>query len=473
LEDKIKSLLFDIISDYVDEGIAVIDKSGILTYYNKQMAEIEGLVAEEVVGRYVLDIYPTFNLQNSTLLKTLKTGKPILNSEQHYINYKGKKIFAIVSDIPIIEDGEIVGVIELAKDLYKTKNLYETINRMQNQDDRNNKRDQKMRINYYTFDDFKTRDESLLKLINKTKKLSVSDSNVLIYGETGTGKEIFAQSIHNSSRRKHKPFIAQNCAAIPESLLESILFGTAKGSFTGAFDRPGLFEQADGGTLLLDELNSMPYFLQGKLLRVLEEGYIRRVGASEDRKVNVRVIATVNSNPITLIKNGILRKDLFYRLSVINIFIPPLRERKGDILWLADYFISKYKPLSMNKTPKLSKEVRQAFLRYRWDGNVRELENVIESAVNVLGEEDTEINFEHLPFYLIERLRDIDVSEAGSSGIFTSLKEAVEGFEKELINDALSKSGGNITRAAEILKVKRQTLQHKMRRLNLKKEYFD
>lgn len=473
MQDRLKSLLFEVVADNTDCGIAVIDSNGIFIYYNQQMSEIEGMDHDEVINKFIFSVFPTFNKKNSTLLKVISTGKPVYNEEQQYINHKGKKIFAVVTDIPIVESGKVLGVVEFAKDLYRAKNLYDSISRLENQQTLYKRKDssKQKKPNYYTFDDFKTQNDFLKETIERTKRLSGSDSNALIFGETGTGKEIIAQSIHNLSGRKNHPFIAQNCAAIPETLLESILFGTTKGSFTGASDRPGLFEQADGGTLLLDELNSMPVSLQSKLLRVLQEKYVRRVGATTEKAVDVRVIATVNANPVSLIEEKALREDLFYRLNVINIYIPPLRERKEDILYLTAHFINKYKHIASGAPPRISGEVKEAFLKYSWDGNVRELENVIESAINsVEGEE--EIRPKHLPYYLLDRLKKPDCQAVHSIVPGSSLTDTIEMLEKKLIIESLELSRGNISIAARTLNIKRQTLQNKIKKLGIDKSEF-
>lgn len=463
MRNEIENLLLDIVLNYMDEGIAMIDNNGVFIYYNERMSEIEGLRQEEVIGKYILDIYPTFNSENSTMLKALKTGKPILNNIQSYLNKKGKKIFTVATDIPIIENGKIQGVVEFVKDIEKIKILYDSIHSFETQTyPQKEIKDRKDKANYYHFHDFKTRNKELIQLIKKVQKLSTTDSNVLIYGETGTGKEILAQSIHNNSGRRDKPFIAQNCAAIPETLLESILFGTIKGSFTGAIDRHGLFEQADGGTLLLDELNSMPIHLQAKLLRVIQEGYVRRVGSHIDKKVDVKVIATVNVEPTLLIESKKLREDLFYRLSVISVYIPPLRERKEDILFLSHDFIHD-ENLSRNKSVKLSMEVKEIFQRYGWSGNVRELRNVIESAMNLV-EDGKEIKIEHLPCYLLEKLKKMDIIKENNDLCF-SYSDRIHAFEKSLIINALKESQGNVSAASKRLGIKRQTLQHKIKKL--------
>jgi arginine utilization regulatory protein len=291
---------------------------------------------------------------------------------------------------------------------------------------------------------------------------------VLIFGETGTGKELFAQSIHNESSRKHKPLIAQNCAALPESLLEGILFGTVKGSFTGAINRPGLFEQANGGTLLLDEINSMGQQLQAKLLRVLQEGYVRRVGGLEEVPIDVRIIATTNEGHTDILQKGIIRKDLYYRLNVISVNIPSLRERKSDIPILMDHFIKKYNNILQKDVWYCSNEVKEAFLHYGWPGNVRELENVIESAINMI-EKGHILKPEHIS-------RDMyDVFFKPNKNKYSlhinekqSLDRVLEEVERSLILEALKESENNISRSSEKLGIKRQTLQHKLRKYGIK-----
>ena len=459
-------VLFDIITKNIDVGIAIIDKDGYLIYYNDAMGEIEGFDSNEVLNKHIFDLFPSVDMKNSSLFRCLNTGKPIYNDLQSYINKKGKKIYSIITDIPIIEDDKILGVVEFAEDINKIEKLHKSVNNWLSYPKLNNLDSKIDRINYYNFDDFKTCDKSLLNLIEKVKRIASYGSNVLIYGETGTGKEIFAQSIHNVSSRRNKPFIAQNCAAIPENLLESILFGTEKGSFTGAITKEGLFEEANGGTLLLDELNTLPAYLQAKLLRVIQEGYVRRIGGSEVRRVDVRIIATVNENPLELIKSQRLRQDLFFRLSTLYICIPPLRERKDDIFYLTDYFINKYSAVFNVPPPKLSKEVSDFFMKYEWKGNVRELINVIEYVMMTV-EGDKEIRMKHLPIYLLDYVEKEYTQ--GKDINRDSYSDIVNDFEKELILNALNRNRWNVTKTAKDLKIKRQTLQNKMKKLDIDK----
>ncbi|MDG2861025.1 sigma 54-interacting transcriptional regulator, partial [Vibrio parahaemolyticus] len=242
-------------------------------------------------------------------------------------------------------------------------------------------------------------------------------------------------SIHYNGIRKDKTFIAQNCAAIPDSLLEGILFGTEKGGFTGAIEREGIFEQANGGTLLLDEINSMSLTLQAKLLRVLQEGYIRRVGGIKDIPIDVRIIATTNENPLESINKGTLRKDLYYRLNVININIPPLRERLDDIELLTYYFITKYNRILNKNINRVSNDVLSDFKKYHWPGNVRELENFIEGAINMVSIEDKALNRED--FVTSNFINNTTDNIVFNNLDNQALPDFMDSIEQRIINEAL------------------------------------
>lgn len=457
--------IIDTILKNIDIGIHVVDSSGKTIIYNQAMADMEGLDTNEVMGKSILEIFPSLTPETSTLLTVLKMGKPIYNKYQTYLNNKGKQISTLNSTIPIrISQGKI-GALEIAKNITKEKELSDKLVYLHQE--LASKDIDGSSLKGYTFRNLIGEDEKFLYAVEIARKTAVSSSTVLIYGETGTGKELFAQSIHNESSRKHKPLIAQNCAALPESLLEGILFGTVKGSFTGAINRPGLFEQANGGTLMLDEINSMGHQLQAKLLRVLQEGYVRRIGGLSDIPVDVRILATTNEDPLVLLQKGILRKDLYYRLNVISVSIPPLRERKTDIMLLTDHFIKKYNNILQKDIWYVSNEVKEAFLNYNWPGNVRELENIIESAINM-------INSGHVikPEHISQEMRDV-MFKASKNNHYLNLNEdqpldrIVEEVEKGLILEALRKCENNISRSAEMLGLKRQTLQHKLKKYDI------
>ncbi|OEF97305.1 sigma-54-dependent Fis family transcriptional regulator [Vulcanibacillus modesticaldus] len=446
----------------IDEGIHVVNQEGITIFYNHVAAKHDGLQVEEVLNRHLFDVFPSLNRESSTLLKVIETGRPIINQHQQYTNKNGLQVVTVNTTLPIIVNGKLVGAVEIAKDISKIKHLSEKLIDLQSQVKAPviNKSSKVVQAKFQ-FNDIITQDPKMKKLIELAKKASFTDSPILIEGETGTGKELFVQSIHNHSPRRDQPFIAQNCAAIPVPLLEGILFGTVKGSFTGAENRPGLFELAHNGTLFLDEINSMPIELQAKLLRVLQDGIVRRVGDTFDRRVNVRVIVATNVNPIEAVKNGAIRSDLYYRINVVHLKIPPLRERLEDIPLLSKYFIQKYNYRFQKLIIGVSPQVEKIFQKYFWPGNVRELEHVIEYAMNII-EGDT-IELLNLPEHLqsLEKEKDylfcndIDIEDK-------SLRDILDNIEKELITKALKVENNNIKKAAKRLKIPRQTLQYKI-----------
>ncbi|MFA7534025.1 MAG: sigma 54-interacting transcriptional regulator, partial [Tissierellaceae bacterium] len=317
------------ILDYLEEGLHIIDKNGIIVYYNKFAQGIDGVESEKVVGRHLLEVYPSLTEETSTLLTVIRTGEPIYKKEQTFLNYKGEKITTINTSIPITSKGKILGALEISKDITTVREMSEKIvelqDRLYNNKKKSSKENKSKASAYFTLLDIVGENKEMLRLKSLALKAAETDVSILISGDTGTGKELFVHSIHNASPRKNKPFIAQNCAALPANLLEGILFGTIKGGFTGAEDRPGLFELAHGGTLFLDEINSMPLELQSKLLRVIQDGCIRRVGATNTMEVNVRIIAATNIPPEEALERRQIRRDLYYRLNVISFHIPSLK----------------------------------------------------------------------------------------------------------------------------------------------------
>ncbi|BAI80310.1 two-component, sigma54 specific, transcriptional regulator [Deferribacter desulfuricans SSM1] len=319
----------------------------------------------------------------------------------------------------------------------------------------------------------------MAEIFNLALDVASSDATVLITGESGTGKEVLAKFIHENSRRKAKPFVAVNCAAIPENLVESEFFGYEKGAFTGAEKRkPGKFEIADGGTILLDEIGEIPINLQAKLLRVLQEKEIERLGGLKPIPVDVRIIATTNRDLLEEVKKGNFREDLYYRLNVINLHIPPLRRRKDDILHLAEFFVEKYSKLNRKKAKNLSEDAKSTLVNYDWPGNVRELEHTIERAV-ILSKGDKitskDLFLHGLVFHeesLVEEVKtvdsdisnDEDSKEPEKISFTNTLKNrSIADVEKELILNTLKDVGGNRTKAAEILGITVRTLRNKLK----------
>lgn len=447
------------ILDYVEEGIHIIDKTGNIVYYNAFARQIDGIELENTVGKHLLDIYPSLNEISSTLLTVIRTGEPIYRTEQTFVNYKGEKITTINSSIPIKIKGEILGALEISKDITTVREMSEQIVDLQSKLYKSKKTKKSTETANFTFTDIIGENKEILRLKALGRRAAEGDATVLISGDTGTGKELFVHAIHNGSKRRHNPFITQNCAALPAGLLEGILFGTTKGGFTGAEDRPGLFELANGGTLFLDEINSMPMELQSKLLRVLQDGNVRRVGGTSTIKVDIRIIAATNVLPEEAVEAKQLRKDLYYRINVINLHIPALKDRKDDIELLAKHFVNKFNVKLNKNVIGLTKESLIALKNYPWEGNIRELENIIEGIMNIY---DTYlIDTEHLPLKLTRNISN------ESKHKDQSLNQILEDTERTLIQDALRRTDNNVTHAADLLKIPRQTLQYRILKLKL------
>lgn len=451
--------LYEYILNKVNVGIHVINAKGKTVIYNKKMMEIESMDAADVLGKDVLEMFSFNNNQHSTLVATLTTGKVTKNIKQTYFNNKGKEITTINDTFPIIKDGMITEAVEIAKDVTQLEQVIkENVLRKKNTN--------------FTFKQIIGQSEDFLSVINDAKLATRTTSSVLIVGETGTGKELFAQSIHNGSTRSAAPFIAQNCAAIPENLMESILFGTKKGAFTDAVDSPGLFEQADGGTLLLDEINSLDSSLQAKLLRVLQERSVRRIGDTKDKKVDVRIIATINEDPADIIANNRIRKDLYYRLSVVTLFIPPLRDRNKDIMPLTLEFIKKYNKLFHMDVKKISEEAKLLLFQHDWPGNVRELEHTIEGSMNMIVDEE-EIQAYHLPARFQIKHQSYKKKSYNAEKKFMAdsppenLQDKMGELEKIYIKQVLAENKHNITQTAKILGISRQSLQYRLKKFNI------
>ncbi|MDQ0189474.1 sigma 54-interacting transcriptional regulator [Alicyclobacillus cycloheptanicus] len=522
------------ILDTIDEGIHAVDVDGVTIFYNGAAARMDGLAPRDVIGKHVLSVFPSLGQDTSTLLQVLRSGRAIQNRAQTYTNYLGVTVHTVNTTLPIRVAGQTVGALEIAKDLTQVRNLSEQVLALQAQVvDGGRKRRGRRREDLvspkatYTFADILTQDPRMLSLKQRALRAAETSSPILVYGETGTGKELLVQAIHNASPRSHRPFLAVNCAALPGSLLEGILFGTVRGSFTGAEDRPGMFELADGGTLFLDEIQSMPLELQAKLLRALQEGEIMRVGDTRIRRLSVRVIAAMNQIPEAAATAGQIRQDLYYRINVVRLDIPPLRERQADIPYLTQHLIAKWNNRFGTRVSGVTPAVAHLFSTYPWPGNVRELENAIEAAMNLVTV--GEIDWDSLPAHLRER-RDAQANgasgsqgEARSQGDVRSQVDRRESaapphtvvpgeaeapypwvaplvaagmdhlwerlapqsspqsldaaapswphvqsaLERMVIARALEQSAGNVSRAAARLGLPRQTLQYRIRQFGL------
>lgn len=438
----------------IDEAIHAVNNDGITIFYNEVAAKHDGLDKAEVLGKPLLNVFPSLNEKSSTLLNVLKTRKPLYNKSQTFVNLHGRRIETVNTTLPIIVNGQIMGAVEIAKDYTRLKELAEKLVDIQKRMQPNTGKTEGQETRY-TFEDLLTMNETFIQTKKRAEKLAASHSPILIFGESGTGKELFVHAIHHASKRCMGPFVAQNCAAIPENLLEGILFGTSKGSYTGAVDRPGLFELADEGTLFLDELHAMPMLLQAKLLRVLEDGVVRRVGGSSVQKVDVRVISAMNIHPKKALQEKQLREDLFYRLNVLTFELPPLRQRQEDIQYLTNKFIATFNHQMGKNVTGVNEETAKLFKVHPWPGNVRELKHTVEYMMSV--SEIEVLSLEHLPPMLLKK------SLTNSTNTSRNLKQQLKQYEKTLIEAAMVESEGNIQKAARILGIPRQTLQYKLK----------
>ncbi len=477
-EKLLNSEIWQQIVNSLDEGMHIIDQRGKTILYNRKASKLDGLEPEEVLDKNIFEAFPSLTYESSTLMQTLNNRETYNNEQQTFVNKKGQQITTINKTLPLVLGNGSKAAMEISRDITYLQEMVDNFSDLRNKFYKSkDKKTNKVKDNNttYSFKDLIGEKENFKRLIKSGIRAAQNDSSVLIIGETGTGKELFAQGIHNSSPRVDKPFIAQNCAALPRNLLESLLFGTEKGSFTGAHSKPGLFEQAEGGTILLDEINSLDYDLQSKLLRVLQEGKVRRVGGQKEIDVDVRIISTMNQSPDQAFAEGTLRQDLFYRISVVSFELPPLREKKEDIPVLVDYFISKFNQEFEQNLNGISEKLLNKMKSYHWPGNVRELKHMIECGFN-LCQESTCINLEILPEYLQDKLNQDSFSRINTSKRLEqlpsvkelqSLPEYLEKVEIELIREALKITGNNITKAAEELDLSRQSLQYKLKKYNI------
>lgn len=453
--DKVFKELFN-----QSDSVIICDTNGKILYYQDYNDQINMIRDEDAIGRSIFELYPFFKRDDFTTFKAIDRKQPILNEVQFFeVNGVQKK--ALNSSYPLINEYGVIGCLTLSMELT----------------DSSSRTKQKTFQARYNFDDIITQNRSFLSSFDRLKMIARTSSSVLVYGETGTGKELIAHTIHNNSPRRNKPFLIQNCAAIPDNLMESILFGSSKGSFTGAVDKPGLFEVANGGTLFLDELNSLSLDLQGKLLRVLESNSISRIGETEEREIDVRVIASTNENLPKLVKEGRFRRDLFYRLNVTNYSVPSLRERKDDIPLLANHYIGIFNQRLNHTISGIDSETTDYLMAYQWEGNVRELKNVIEYACTI--RKSGNINMHNLPDYMFNQRTVNEVVNAehtlSSQKIAieslirpgTSLESQLESLEREIISKAIVRNRYNITKTANELKTTRQTLYNKLKKYDL------
>lgn len=463
--DAMQDILMNVVNQ-LSEALFVCDADSRILFLNDAGVRMESMDLRDIRGARTEDVYQMRDGSKNNVPEVIRTRKPKLNHRQYYTTRYGKDVDIVSNNYPIVQNGQILGGFSVMEDWSRMDSLHKQIlelqEKLRNHTASGKSHTASKLTAKYTFDDIVHISEPMRHVVSRCKQVAKSDSSVMIYGETGTGKELLAQSIHNASRRKDGPFLAINCAAIPENLLESLLFGTEKGAYTGAERRPGLFEQADGGTLLLDEINSMNLGLQAKLLRVLQEGTVRRVGGATEISVDVRVLSNTNIPPYQAMEEKKLRRDLFYRLGVVNITIPPLRERKEDIPLLVKTFVMQCNRKLERNIRDADRHVLDAFYAYDWPGNVRELQHAVEHAMNVLPDEYSMITAEYIPEHIGGAAGQAEPSASDKQR--DSLASTMKDMEYNTICRVLKETGGNISESARMLQMSRQKLQYRIKR---------
>ena len=470
----------DLVLNSVDY-IAVVDSNYNIVFntrYETQVnATAQAVKRSEYVNKKYYETYPEIDIEKSTMMRAIRTGELVVGKNQAVTDFKGHVLCTDNITIPIIRKGRIMGAVELARDVT-------TVDFKTNDESEHNKEFNalaesiKAKQGLITFDSILTRNENMRHTIEYARTLATLPNHTLIYGETGTGKELFAQAMITASGIPRSRVVIENCAAIPENLFESILFGTTKGAYTGAENKKGLLEEADGGILFLDELNAMPYSVQGKLLRVMQEGTFRKLGSNTEKKVNVKIIAAMNVDPAEAIEKQILRRDLFYRFSSSVIHVPRLSDRPEDLEFYLQHFLHEFAQIYNKDISGYDTELASLLRHYTWDGNVRELKHLVEAMV--ASTKSAVLGIKDMPDYVYQRItggqavyekealqipyREFDFSDGHSF----SLQKALEDREREIITEALRYCGGNKARASRLLDIPRPTLLYKMEKLRLK-----
>ncbi len=429
----------DPILDSINEGVFTVDREWRITSFNRAAERITGVRGQDAIGRVCSDVFRANICEESCALRrTFASGKPVIHAMAGIISAAGKQIPIRVSTAVLRgEGGEVVGGVETFQDLSHVEQLRKQLEAR------------------YTFEDIVGRSPAMRSLFEILPDIASSGSTVLIEGASGTGKELFARAIHNLSPRAKKRFLAVNCAALPDALLESELFGYKAGAFTDARrDKLGRFALADGGTIFLDEIGDISPAMQVRLLRVLQERYYEPLGATEPVKANVRVLAATNRDLAQLVREGKFREDLFYRIHVIHLRLPCLKQRREDIPLLVDHLIAKLNREQAKDIAGVSREVLIRLMDHDFPGNVRELENVIEQAFVLC--RGGLIELRHLP----SELRPPDLSPIASSGAMS-----MRSMERHMIEASLKRNGGNRQRTARELGINPSTLYRKLKAL--------
>jgi PAS domain S-box-containing protein len=440
IESKTKIIL-----DSIADGVFTVDSGLKITSFNRSAEHITGIKKEQAIGRFCWEVFKANICEERCAMKhTMQTGRPVVSQSIYIVNHKGDRIPVSISTALLKDPNEaVIGGVETFRDLSVVEELRKELS------------------GRHSFQDIISKNKEMRDLFRMLELVSETDATVLLQGESGTGKELFAKAIHALSPRKNAPLITINCGSLPDTLLESELFGYVKGAHSTAFkDKPGRLALANGGTLFLDEIGDISPALQVRLLRVLQDKTYEPLGSTKCEKTDVRIVAATNKNLEELVQQGKFRQDLFYRVNVIKLVLPPLRKRKEDIPLLVEHFNRKFSRLSAKEIQGLSPEVLPVLMSHDFPGNIRELENVIEYATVVC--KNGLIGVEHLPDYLKPGL---DAGIAPAKGEAKGL--SWNHVEKSFIYEALRRNNWNRTVTAEQLGIHPTTLWRKMKRLKM------
>ncbi|MFC7372699.1 sigma-54 interaction domain-containing protein [Fictibacillus iocasae] len=450
-DEKVKNSILEAIIDSAYEWIVVVDRNGVIQYMNKTYAEFLGENIHEVIGKHVSEV-----IENTRMHKVVESGVPEI-ADLQYI----RGSYMIANRIPVVADGEVIGAVGtvIFRDTGQWKKMNSHIKSLLSELEFYKKDWHEKNGAKYSLSDIEGCSEKMVLLKNQVKRAASSDLSILINGESGTGKELIAHSIHQLSERSGKPFIKVNCGAIPDTLFESELFGYEEGAFTGAKKggKAGKFGLADGGTIFLDEIGDLPPHMQIKLLRVLQEKEIETIGSTVSKKVDVRIIAATNRPLAQMISQRQFREDLFYRINVIPINVPPLRERKEDIPGLVLRLLEKISKRSGKRIIAVEAAVMEWFLSHEWPGNIRELENILEAASHFS-------QGEVITADVVPALSHDEVSAVQEN---SSLKQIMQLTEERVLRDTLAACSFDKKKAAAKLGIGKTVLYEKIKKYNI------
>lgn len=506
-----KTKLFDSVpaglmqlGELADHGVIIVDHQGRVVYYNPWQANLDQLDDPDLILGKPVDEKGLITRQTSILRQVLQTGKPVLDFEQHYMNFKNQYRKVHGCAYPVHHENELVGAMGIYRHADASLKVSSVIRTPETQDVSPSRQSKNDENTLFCFADILGEDVGFLNEISMAQQAARGDLSVLICGETGTGKELVAQSIHCASPYAKGPFIAVNCAAIPESLFESTLFGTCRNAFTGAVNKKGLMALAHNGTLFLDEINSMPLMHQSKLLRAVETGRIRPVGSLEEISIRVRVVSSCNADPGLAVGAGTFRRDLFYRLAGFMIQLPALKDRREDIILLANTFMERANRRMGRMACGISVKLLQVLMGYDWPGNVRQLKHYMESNMALLSPSETMLTHQFLPDYFnvfssVNDEKNRSAAKHGESSATevpsgagipsgtgkaftpdaemnlaekeknTSVFQEIRDAEKKEMLFALKQCRGNITKASQQLNISRRTFYYRMKKHGIEK----